>query len=186
MDCLSLAEEAVRRGAIQQARELAQLLELVKPGDVVVEIGCDAGGVLWALQELGARVIGVDLPGGAFSSGADLDCHGADIVVGDSHAPATRAALVDKLAGEPVDLLFIDGDHTYKGVRADYESYSPLVRPGGLVAFHDICHHHLFPDVRVDRLWWEIKAKHPGRTTEFIYYVRPWGHGMGIGVMQYG
>jgi hypothetical protein len=34
--------------------------------------------------------------------------------------------------------LFIDGDHTYEGVRRDFEMYSPLVRKGGIIAFHDI------------------------------------------------
>lgn len=36
-----------------------------------------------------------------------------------------------------VSLLWIDGDHTYEGVRKDWESWSPFVVPGGKVAFHD-------------------------------------------------
>jgi len=36
------------------------------------------------------------------------------------------------------DFLFIDGDHTYEGVEGDFEMYSPLVRRGGIIAFHDI------------------------------------------------
>jgi hypothetical protein len=36
------------------------------------------------------------------------------------------------------DFLFIDGDHTYEGVEGDFEMYSPLVRRGGTIAFHDI------------------------------------------------
>lgn len=42
------------------------------------------------------------------------------------------------LADRPVDPLFVDGDHTYVGARSDYEMYGPLVRDGGIVAFHDI------------------------------------------------
>ncbi|PYR24905.1 MAG: hypothetical protein DMF98_13915, partial [Acidobacteria bacterium] len=30
-----------------------------------------------------------------------------------------------------------DGDHTYEGLRDDWESWSGLVAPGGLVALHD-------------------------------------------------
>lgn len=41
-------------------------------------------------------------------------------------------------AGGGVDLLFIDGDHTYASVLTDWLLYSPLVRPGGLLAFHDV------------------------------------------------
>jgi predicted O-methyltransferase YrrM len=40
-----------------------------------------------------------------------------------------------------LDFLFIDGDHTYKGVKEDFEMYSPLVRKGGVIAFHDITKH---------------------------------------------
>jgi predicted O-methyltransferase YrrM len=150
----------------------------------VVEIGSDAGGMLWAFREAGAgRVIGVDLPNGRYGSGRALQSHGADVVLGDSHRQVTKDELVALLDGRPIDLLFIDGDHTYDGVRADWRMYGPLVRFGGLVAFHDICHHALFPDVRVDRLWWELKARHPVDTSEIVYYSRPWGSGMGIGLI---
>lgn len=43
------------------------------------------------------------------------------------------------LAGRPIDLLFIDGDHSDDGVRADFLAYRRFVRDGGLIAFHDIC-----------------------------------------------
>ncbi len=36
-----------------------------------------------------------------------------------------------------LDLLFIDGDHRYEGVLADWLLYSHLVSPGGIIAFHD-------------------------------------------------
>jgi predicted O-methyltransferase YrrM len=39
--------------------------------------------------------------------------------------------------GGPVDLLFIDGDHSYEGCREDWEVWHPHVPPGGVVAFHD-------------------------------------------------
>lgn len=37
----------------------------------------------------------------------------------------------------PVDFVFIDGDHTYNGLRADWQGWAPLVAPGGVVALHD-------------------------------------------------
>ena len=37
----------------------------------------------------------------------------------------------------PIDLLLIDGDHTEKGVRRDWEDWSRFVVPGGTVIFHD-------------------------------------------------
>ncbi len=38
---------------------------------------------------------------------------------------------------EPVDLVFIDGDHSEAGCELDWESWRPHVRPGGSVVFHD-------------------------------------------------
>lgn len=37
----------------------------------------------------------------------------------------------------PIDMLFIDGDHSYEGVKLDYEKWSPHVKKGGVIAFHD-------------------------------------------------
>jgi len=39
---------------------------------------------------------------------------------------------------EQIDFLFIDGDHRYEAIKQDFILYSPLVRKGGIVAFHDI------------------------------------------------
>jgi predicted O-methyltransferase YrrM len=37
----------------------------------------------------------------------------------------------------PIDFLFIDGDHTEAGLLADWNAWSGLVEPGGVVALHD-------------------------------------------------
>jgi predicted O-methyltransferase YrrM len=36
-----------------------------------------------------------------------------------------------------IEVLFIDGDHSYEGARADFDRWSAFVRPGGHVLFHD-------------------------------------------------
>ena len=36
-----------------------------------------------------------------------------------------------------IDFLFIDGDHSIEGCKADYESYAPKIVKGGFIAFHD-------------------------------------------------
>ncbi|HZY81119.1 MAG TPA: class I SAM-dependent methyltransferase [Cyclobacteriaceae bacterium] len=36
-----------------------------------------------------------------------------------------------------IDFLFIDGDHSIEGAKFDFESYSPMLAKGGLIAFHD-------------------------------------------------
>lgn len=37
----------------------------------------------------------------------------------------------------PVDFLFIDGDHSYEGIKGDWEAWSDLIESGGIVALHD-------------------------------------------------
>ncbi len=39
--------------------------------------------------------------------------------------------------GDPVDFVFIDGDHSYDGLRGDWEAWVDLIAPGGLVTLHD-------------------------------------------------
>ena len=36
-----------------------------------------------------------------------------------------------------IDLLFIDGDHSYEGVKKDFDLYSKLLKPNGLILIHD-------------------------------------------------
>ncbi len=68
----------------------------------------------------------------------------------------------------PYDFIFIDGDHSDEGARADWVRFGPL---GKVVAFHDIAH----PHHEVSKLWAEIKATH--RTEECVRSM------MGIGVV---
>jgi predicted O-methyltransferase YrrM len=43
---------------------------------------------------------------------------------------------------EKIDLLFIDGDHSYDGVRRDFLAWTKFLRPGGLLLLHDVCPDH--------------------------------------------
>ncbi|HVT87925.1 MAG TPA: class I SAM-dependent methyltransferase [Tepidisphaeraceae bacterium] len=45
----------------------------------------------------------------------------------------------------PISLLWIDGDHSYEGAKADFDAWSPFVIPGGLVAFDDTTDKNLGP-----------------------------------------
>jgi predicted O-methyltransferase YrrM len=83
-------------------------------------------------------------------------------------------------------LLFIDGDHTYAGVSQDFKVYGSLVRPGGLIALHDIAPPGLVtPQTScldggdVPQFWQEITAKLPHKEI-----IDPTGAGwFGIGVV---
>jgi predicted O-methyltransferase YrrM len=52
-----------------------------------------------------------------------------------------RSAAVAALWSTPVGLVFIDGGHTEEAAHADYEGWTPHLRPGGLLVIHDV-----FPD----------------------------------------
>jgi GT2 family glycosyltransferase len=106
-------------------------------------------------------------------------------IEGDSHDPELIQR-VHNTAGK-VDVLFIDGDHTYEGVKQDYEVYRYLVKPGGLIVFHDIVdsEYHRSLGVYVNQLWEEIK--HGYVYHEFIdpgEYPGCPGPSMGIGVLE--
>ena len=45
----------------------------------------------------------------------------------------------------PIRFLWIDGDHSYPGVKADFDGFSPYVTPYGVVAFHDALHEFAGP-----------------------------------------
>lgn len=56
-------------------------------------------------------------------------------MISDSHAPAVREALAPWRG--KVDFAFVDGDHSYRGLRQDIFLVTPLLRPGGIMALHD-------------------------------------------------
>ncbi len=77
---------------------------------------------------------------------------------------------------ESVDLLHIDGLHTYEAVKHDYESWIDKVVPGGLILFHDINVHQ--KDFGVWRLWNALlESASPDRSFSFA-------HSHGLGVLQ--
>jgi predicted O-methyltransferase YrrM len=45
-------------------------------------------------------------------------------------------------ADRRIRLLWIDGDHTYRGTKADFDAFAPFLADGAVVALHDVLHHH--------------------------------------------
>jgi hypothetical protein len=82
------------------------------------------------------------------------------------------------LNGNKIDILFIDGYHTYQAVKSDYTTYSPLVADNGIIAFHDINGRSANDPRKVSQLWDEIKDNY--NTYEITGYENKY---MGIGVI---
>lgn len=76
-----------------------------------------------------------------------------------------------RFSDESIDLLHIDGFHTYEAVRDDFESWLPKVSPGGIVLLHDT--EERKADFGVWRFWEELQARFP--TFSFQH-----GHGLGV------
>ena len=156
----------------------------------VLEIGTQNGGtaLLWAkmVESRDGHVYCVDreFPEKLVYSDSELR-HRITEIRGDSHNWSTFLE-VDKLIqsnGGMVDFLFFDGDHTYPGVKADFESFSLMVKPGGWIAFHDIrdSEWHRSQNCNVAKFWEEIK----NRFNHFEILDpndRKW---MGIGVLEW-
>ncbi len=153
----------------EEIDKLAAEIEQLKP-ERALEIGTANGGTLFLLcrlSHLKARIMSIDLPEGDFGGGYPewktglyrkfaLEDQNLELLRADSHDPDTFAEVERYFGAKPLDYLFIDGDHTYEGVKRDYELYAPLVRKGGIIAFHDIVEHKE-SRCKVDEFWREVK-----------------------------
>jgi predicted O-methyltransferase YrrM len=181
-------------GLMQVDQEILSLLELIRERKprTVVEIGTAHGGTLFLFCQTvapDAQIVSIDLPNGIHGGGYPywrtgvyqrfarqnqrLSCLRAD-----SHAPETLLKLKSVIGNQPIDFLFIDGDHTYDGVKKDFELYSPCVKPGGLIVFHDIAKHLEHFNCHVDDFWNEIKQHYEHR--EFIHDRNQGSCGIGV------
>ena len=50
---------------------------------------------------------------------------------------STSNDALDQLKGLKFDFIYIDGLHTYEGVKTDITNYLPLVKEGGVIGGHD-------------------------------------------------
>lgn len=136
-----------------EASVLISLAKSIAPDDVIVEIGSYRGRSSVALS-LGAimnnnnRVLAIDphynfvgILGGQFGPDDQDEFYkniansGVGKVVSLISLPAVDAAKA--WSKKNVGLLWIDGDHRYSSVRADYEAWVPYLVDRGIIAFHD-------------------------------------------------
>ncbi len=177
----------------EEIQELLRLVDSLKPR-TVLEIGTANGGTLFLFTRFAAsdaELMSIDLPWGRFGGGysawrSDLYVNRSfalgeqriRLIRKDSHSTESLSEVRTMLDGRSVDFLFIDGDHSYEGVRRDFEMYSPLVREGGMIAFHDICPGPQRLVGGVPRFWSEIRE---GRDIkELVKDPKQGGYGIGV------
>lgn len=198
MSFAAAIDRAYAIGMFQQRPEIEGFLAFLAargPVRSALEIGVLHGGPLslWHGLASGA-VVGIDMPDGPHG-GRDHKYDAARIaernarlaaefprlrfVTGDSHAGETWLAASAALDCATADLLFVDGDHSLLGAAQDFIDYRKLVRPGGVVAFHDIATPETWDQgCRVPLLWSDLRVRYEAH--EFVAPGAPWG---GIGAV---
>jgi predicted O-methyltransferase YrrM len=201
-DAIELAEQFRFAGRLsirpmQIRSEISSFLDLIasEPPATVLEIGTARGGTLFLLAQAArenALLVSIDAPDAAgfgarpeYAARARLyrslggRTQRVVFLAADSHLPDTLERVRDVLDGRRVDVLFVDGDHTLEGVASDFRMYAPLVRSGGLVAFHDIVPGPAENVGGVPAFWQSVRA------ADSLEFVEDWNQGgYGIGVLR--
>jgi len=177
----------------QITAEIQGLIELVqkhKPANYM-EIGTADGGTHYLIRKLCTSIeksIAIDLDiRNKFVIDRITTTTQSHYLLGSSLAQSTIDKVKAILAGTNLDVLFIDGDHSYEGVKADFDAYQQMVKEGGLIVFHDIvedwqqrygCETNKYTG-GVPKLFAEIKDNYQ----HYTFIEDPGQDGFGIGVI---
>lgn len=178
---------------INHAEELKWLAGIAKniPVRNYLEIGCRNGISIQALSRDGglvdgANIIAVDMPNGPWGAwGTEqslINCgkqmvergHTMEIELADSQNESTVAWVRRR---GPFDLVYIDADHSYEGVKKDFENYGPMAK---LIALDDIV--AVGPGIGVNKFWNELKADPKYIQVSYVHKDAT-GSAQGIGVV---
>lgn len=157
--------------------------------NAALEVGSYGGGSLYSISQLAAddaTIISIDLHKTMYAS-VDKKHEAFTLLMkdtqsfyqinADSQLDSTKEWAIKNLNGKELDVLFIDGDHSDRGAQKDFNMYSPLVRNGGIIIFHDIIRAKFSA---VDIVWDKLKTIY-----EHKEFVEDRKSNMGVGVLWY-
>jgi len=136
-----------------RADERERLYQLAKdvPADgMMLNIGIEFGASMVCLRE-GSRkalLIGLDIDVSVIQPETKKFLAQFDTVIDEINSQEFLGMI------RSFDIIFVDGDHSYDGVKADIALFAPMVKPGGVIAFHD-CHAWSDPSVPASDSWVE-------------------------------
>lgn len=130
---------------IQVKSELFDLVSYIRTVEprVYCEIGIANGGTNFFVSQSCPsieEVIGIDVHIKNAHVLKDLSRKNCKVTLinGRSDSPFVIDRVSRVLKGRKIDVLLLDGDHSYAGVSSDFHKFKELVRDGGLIVFHDI------------------------------------------------
>jgi len=148
----------------QKEKEWKDLLLYILNNDIktdnALEIGRYNGGTTHSLCQIFENVISIDIERQPNIDFLEQVNQNLTIITADSKDSETIEVI--KLLDKKFDLIFIDGDHSYEGVKKDLELYNQFLSPTGIILFHDIIHSewHTNMNCGVPELWDELKNKY--------------------------
>lgn len=128
-----------------EEKKLLHDLIMTSPGDFVIEVGCYQGATSQVLADACAirrkTLVCIDPWNG------EQDGSGGEQYAVFSKATAQYRPIVRRCRSQDADvtpylgkcaLVFIDGLHSYEGVKADIAKFAPCCEKGGYLACHDV------------------------------------------------
>lgn len=167
MKTLEQIWDLIKDKTLQHKEEFLWLLQLIIDREYksVIEVGSYKGGTARGFLEVGCYTLCIDKdPHPDFITTLkpfDYQLYKLD---------STKCTFLSQWI---VDVLYIDGDHSYEGCKSDFEKLKHAVKPGGIIAFHDINPKDENNEYGSSVFWNEIK--HLYKYEEKIVHPETWG-----------
>ena len=168
---------------IQQIKEewdwlINQSVNKFETPENILEIGCYDGGSSFYLSQFAENMITIDNNNPCRFDESEFKNCNYTYVAGDSHA----SEQLQYFSKYDWDFAFIDGDHSFEGVKADFYNLLPFLKKGTPVAFHDIVisdFHHTH-GCYVGEFWRDLKNEYKATKFDEIITTGEWA---GIGIV---